>query len=268
MSNKIPAGMPHTASRYGSRREFLARAGGGFGMVALCALLEQEWLLAASSEVNPLAPKPPDFPAKAKHVIYLFMHGGPSHIDTFDPKPLLEKLNGQQLPESLRNVRLQFTDASEAPLLASQRKFAKHGQSGIEVSDLFPNVARYVDDMAVIRSCHHEAFVHGMALNLMNTGSPRIGFPSMGSWIVYGLGSESQNLPAYMVMLEGGTKAGPPVYGSGFLPATYQGTVLRDKGEPFLNIRPAAGMSLEDQRKLLDSAKWFDEQHLATRADD
>ena len=171
------------------------------------------------------------------------MHGGPSHIDTFDPKPLLEKLNGQKLPESLRNVRLQFTDAADAPLLASQRKFAKHGQSGIEVSDLFPNVARYVDDMALIRSCHHEAFVHGMALNLMNTGSARMGFPSMGSWIVYGLGSESQNLPAYMVMLEGGTKAGPPVYGSGFLPATYQGTVLRDKGEPFLNIRPPAGMS-------------------------
>ena len=170
---------------------------------------------AAPAEINPLAPKPPHFPAKAKHVIYLFMHGGPSHIDTFDPKPLLEKLNGQQLPESLRNVRLQFTDAAEAPLLASQRKFAKHGQSGIEVSDLFPNVARYVDDMAVIRSCHHEAFVHGMALNLMNTGSSRMGFPSMGSWIVYGLGSESQNLPAYMVMLEGGTKAGPPVYGSG-----------------------------------------------------
>ena len=110
-----------------------------------------------------------------------FMHGGPSHIDTFDPKPLLEKLNGQKLPASLRNVRLQFTDAADAPLLASQRKFTKHGQSGIEVSDLFPNVARYIDDMAVIRSCHHEAFVHGMALNMMNTGSPRIGFPSMGS---------------------------------------------------------------------------------------
>jgi hypothetical protein len=196
------------------------------------------------------------------------MHGGPSHIDTFDPKPLLEKLNGQRLPPSLQNLRLQFTNAAEAPLLASQRKFQKFGQSGIDVSDLFPNVARFVDDLAVVRSCHHEAFVHGMALNIMNTGSIRIGFPSMGSWIVYGLGSESQNLPAYMVMLEGGTKAGPPVYGSGFLPATYQGTVIRDKGDPFLNIRPPAGMSLEEQRKLLDNAKWFDEQHMASRADD
>jgi uncharacterized protein (DUF1501 family) len=258
----------HYARPYASRREFLTKAGGGFGMLALCALMQQEKLLGATIAANPLAPKQPHFPAKAKHVIYLFMHGGPSHLDTFDPKPLLEKLNGQKLPPSLQNLRLQFTDAADAPLLASQRKFRKFGQSGIEISDLFPNVARFADDLAVIRSCHHEAFVHGMALNIMNTGSIRLGFPSMGSWIVYGLGSESRNLPAYMVMLEGGTKAGPPVYGSGFLPATYQGTVIRDKGDPFLNIRPPAGMSVEEQRKLLGNAKWFDEQHMASRADD
>jgi len=238
-------------------------------MLALGALMEQDGLLGAAAETaDPLKPKPPHFPAKGKHVIYLFMHGGPSHIDTFDPKPLLQKLNGQRLPPSLQNLRLQFTNAADAPLLASQRKFEKFGQSGIEVSDLFPNVARHVDDLAVIRSCHHEAFVHGMALNLMNTGSIRMGFPSMGSWIVYGLGSESQNLPAYMVMLEGGTKAGPPVYGSGFLPATYQGTVIRDKGDPFLNIRPPAGMTVDEQRQMLSKAKWFDEQHLASRSDD
>jgi hypothetical protein len=238
-------------------------------MLALSALMEQDGLRGAVAETaDPLKPKPPHFPAKAKHVIYLFMHGGPSHIDTFDPKPLLQKLNGQRLPPSLQNLRLQFTNAADAPLLASQRKFEKFGQSGIEVSDLFPNVARHVDDLAVIRSCHHEAFVHGMALNLMNTGSIRMGFPSMGSWIVYGLGSESQNLPAYMVMLEGGTKAGPPVYGSGFLPATYQGTVIRDKGDPFLNIRPPAGMTVDEQRQMLSKVKWFDEQHLASRGDD
>jgi hypothetical protein len=238
-------------------------------MLALSALMEQDGLRGAVAETaDPLKPKPPHFPAKAKHVIYLFMHGGPSHIDTFDPKPLLQKLNGQRLPPSLQNLRLQFTNAADAPLLASQRKFQKFGQSGIEVSDLFPNVARHVDDLAVIRSCHHEAFVHGMALNLMNTGSIRMGFPSMGSWIVYGLGSESQNLPAYMVMLEGGTKAGPPVYGSGFLPATYQGTVIRDKGDPFLNIRPPAGMTVDEQRQMLSKVKWFDEQHLASRGDD
>jgi len=267
MSTETPP-PEHYVTSYRSRRDFLTKAGGGFGMLALSALLEQEKLRATTAEVNPLAPKPPHFPAKAKHVIYLFMHGGPSHLDTFDPKPLLQKLNGQRLPPSLQNVRLQFTNAAEAPLLASQRKFQKFGESGIEISDLFPNVARLVDDLAVIRSCHHEAFVHGMALNLMNTGSIRIGFPSVGSWVVYGLGTESQNLPAYMVMLDGGTKAGPPVYGSGFLPATYQGTVIRDKGDPFLNIRPPQGMSLGEQRKLLDNAKWFDERHRASRADD
>lgn len=265
----IESEQPHRYTHYRSRREFLTRAGGGFGMLALGALMEQEGVLAATVQAaDPLAPKPQDFPAKAKSVIYLFMHGGPSHIDTFDPKPLLHKLNGQRLPPSLQNVRLQFTNAADAPLLASQRKFEKFGQSGIEVSDFFPNVARLIDDIAVIRSCHHEAFVHGMALNLMNTGSVRMGFPSMGSWIVYGLGSESKNLPAFMVMLEGGTKAGPPIYGSGFLPATYQGTVIRDKGDPFLDIRPPAAMTVDDQRDMLAKAKWFNEQHLATRADD
>jgi len=259
----------HYQTRFSSRREFLTRVGGGFGIVALGALMDQEGLLGAVPETtNPLAPKPPNFPAKAKHVIYLFMHGGPSHLDTFDPKPLLKKLDGQRLPPSLRNLRLQFTNAAEAPLLASRRTFEKYGQSGIEVSDLFVNVARHVDDMAVIRSCHHEAFVHSMALNLMNTGSIRMGFPSVGAWIVYGLGSESQNLPAYIVMLEGGTKAGPPVYGSGFLPATYQGTVMRTKGDPFLNIKPPAEMTVTEQRDLLEKAKWFDERHLASRADD
>ncbi|HEY3840531.1 MAG TPA: DUF1501 domain-containing protein, partial [Bryobacteraceae bacterium] len=215
-----------------------------------------------------LAPKPPHFPAKAKQIIYLFMHGGPSHIDTFDPKPALVKLDGQKLPPSLQNIRLQFTNAADAPLLASRRKFQKYGQCGMDVSDLFPNVAQHVDDLALIRSCHHEAFVHSMALNLMNTGSIRMGFPSMGSWIVYGLGSESRNLPAYIVMLEGGTKAGPPAYGSGFLPATYQGTVVRTKGDPFLNIKPPEGMTVGQQRDMLDNAKWFDEQHLAARSDD
>ena len=135
----------------------------------------------ATAEINPLAPKPPNFPAKAKHVIYLFMHGGPSHLDTFDPKPLLEKLNGQKLPESLRNVRLQFTDAADAPLLASQRKFQRirpvRDRSLRPVSRTSPDTSTI---WPLIRSCHHEAFVHGMALNLMNTGSSRMGFPEHG----------------------------------------------------------------------------------------
>src|SRR5215831_7891524 len=198
MSIEKPRPEHYTAS-YASRRDFLTKAGGGFGMLALCALLEQEKLRGATAETDPIAPKPQHFPAKAKSVIYLFMHGGPSHLDTFDPKPLLEKLDGQKLPESFRNLRLQFTNTADAPLLASRRKFQKYGQCGMDVSDLFPNVARHVDDLALIRSCHHEAFVHSFALNLMNTGSIRMGFPSVGSWVVYGLGSESRNLPPYIV---------------------------------------------------------------------
>jgi hypothetical protein len=260
---------PHFPTRCHSRREFLEQAGGGFGLLALFAMMEQDRLFGdVTGAADPLAPKPPHFPAKAKSVIYLFMHGGPSHLDTFDPKPLLEKLDGQKLPESFRNLRLQFTNAADAPLLASRRQFQKYGQCGMDVSDLFPNVARHADHLALIRSCHHEAFVHSMALHLMNTGSVRLGFPSMGSWIVYGLGSESRNLPPYIVMQEGGTKAGPPAFGSGFLPATYQGTEIRTKGSSFLNIRPPEQMTEAEQRDMLDRAKWFDEKHLATRQDD
>ena len=165
MSIENPRGLPHIAPPYGSRREFLARAGGGFGMVrsvgavgtggAARGIVRGQPARAEAAAIFRLR--------RSTSSTSLCMAGRAISIPSI-PKPLLEKLNGQQLPESLRNVRLQFTDASEAPLLASQRKFARHGQSGIEVSDLFPNVARYVDDMAVIRSCHHEAFVHGMAL--------------------------------------------------------------------------------------------------------
>lgn len=260
------------ANGFSSRRQFLERLGGGFGLVALSALLQQEGHAGSGEDrpraVNPLAVKPPHFAATAKNVIFLFMHGGVSHIDTFDPKPLLQKLDGQRLPPSAANVQLQFTKASEAPLMASRRTFQRYGQSGIEISDLFQNVARHADDLAVIRSCYHEGFVHSIALNLMNTGSRLRGFPSMGSWITYGLGSESQNLPAYVVMLSGGTKAGPPAYGAGFLPAVYQGTVMRTQGSPFLNINPPEEVSGAEQRELLDSVKWFDEQHAETRSDD
>src|SRR3984957_10335280 len=173
---------PHYQIHYNSRREFLERAGGGFGMVALMAMLQQDGLLAAAPEItDPFAPKPQHFPAKAKSVIYLFMHGGPSHVDTFDPKPALTKYDGQPTPASFGNVFLQFTKASEAPLLASRRTFRKYGQSGIEVSDLFARVGEHADDLAVIRSCYHDGFTHSNALNWMNNGWPRLGRPSVGS---------------------------------------------------------------------------------------
>lgn len=256
---------PHTTP-IRSRREFLARAGAGFGIIPLVYLLEQN--AGAATASNPLAPKQPHFPAKAKSVIHLFMHGGPSHIDSFDPKPALDKLDGKVAPDSLGGVMLQFTNAAEAPLMASRRKFQKRGQSGLEISDLFENTAQHTDDLALIRSCHHDGFTHANALNWMNTGWPRLGRPSLGSWVVYGLGCEADNLPAYVVMLEGSIKAGPPAYGAGFLPAMYQGTTLRSEGSPILNIRRPDSIGAEDQRGMLDVLKKLNERHLSTRADD
>lgn len=239
-------------------------------MTALAWMLGGQQAFAASSPdfTNPLAAKPADFPAKAKSIIYLFMHGGPSHVDSFDPKPALARYDGHPTPASFGNVFLQFTKASEAPLMASRRRFQKYGQSGVEISDLFPCVAGFADDLAVIRSCHHDGFTHSNALNWLNNGWPRLGRPSVGSWVVYGLGSEGDNLPAFVVMLQGNTKSGPSAYSSGFLPAMYQGTVLRSEGEPILNIRRPESISAADQRDMLDLIKWNNERHFEGRRDD
>ncbi len=248
-----------------SRREFLERAGTGFGLLPLLYLLQGK---SAAATTNPFAAKAPHFKTKARSVIHLFMHGGPSHVDSFDPKPLLQKLDGQKAPASLGGVMLQFTNASEAPLMASRRTFQKRGQSGLEISDLFEHTARFADDLAVIRSCYHDGFTHSNALNWMNTGWARLGRPSIGAWVVYGLGCESDNLPAYVVMLEGSIKAGPPAYGSGFLPAMYQGTTLRSEGSPILNICRPEQIGASEQRDMLDLLKRVNERHLETRADE
>lgn len=242
-----------------SRREFLQKAGLGFGALAAADLLARE---------NPLAARKPHFPAKADSVIFLFMHGGPSHIDTFDPKPLLNRLHGQPVPESFGSVDLQFTKVDKVPLIGSPRAFRKRGDSGIEISDLFENVARRADDLTVIRSCFHDGFTHVTGQNWMNTGWGRVGRPSVGSWVTYGLGSENENLPAYMVMLDGPIKAGPPAYGAGFLPAVYQGTVLRGQGPPILNIERAGSVTEGQQRRLLDLLRQSNEEHYAARSDD
>ncbi|MDX1984746.1 MAG: DUF1501 domain-containing protein [Bryobacteraceae bacterium] len=237
-----------------SRREFLQKAGLGFGALAASCLMG--------------APRAPHFPAKGKSVIFLFMHGGPSHLDTFDPKPLLEKLDGQPVPPSFGKVDFQFTRMDSVPLMASRRRFRKRGQSGLEVSDLFENVAQHADELAVIRSCYHDGFTHVTGQNWLNTGWARVGRPSVGSWVTYGLGSAADNLPSYVVMLDGGIKAGAPAYGSGFLPATYQGTVLRSEGPPILNVRPPENMSSDEQRRMLTLLRGFNEQHRATRQED
>ena len=224
--------------------------------------------LAAAAVTNPQAAKAPQFPATAKSVIFLFMHGGPSHLETFDPKPILNTLNGQHVPASFGSVQLQFSKFEQQTVLGCKRKFQKYGQSGIEVSDLFPNVARHIDDIAVIRSMNHDGFTHTAALNLLNNGWSRLGRPSMGSWVVYGLGSESENLPGFVVMLEGGIKSGPSVYSAGFLPAAYQGTLLRDGPAPILNLKPPRGMTESDQRDMLDTLRWYNERHLEENAGD
>jgi hypothetical protein len=251
--------------RSSSRREFLERAGLGFGSVAAAYLLNRDPLMAAPS---PLAPKAPPLPATAKRVISLFMHGGPSHLETFDPKPLLNKLHGQPVPESFGNVQLQVSEFRKQPILGSSRNFAQHGQSGIVISDLFPNVAQHADDLAVIRSCYHDGFTHTAALNLLNNGWSRLGRPSMGSWIVYGLGSETEDLPAFVVMLEGGIKSGSAVYQSGFLPALYQATTLRPGATPILNAKPPEGLTEQDQRRMFDLLRRYNEQHAADRSDE
>jgi len=238
------------------RRRFLEKSGLGFGAIAA------QWLMAQEHAA------PPALPATTKSVISLFMHGGPSHIDIFDPKPTLAKLEGQKVPDSFGDVRLQFSTFKEQPILASRRKFAQHGQSGAVISDLFPNVGRHADDLAIIRSMHHDGFTHTAALNWFNNGWPRLGRPSVGSWITYGLGSEGKNLPAFVVMLEGGIKSGPPVYSSGFLPATYQATPLRKGNSPILYAERPPGTSEAEQRAMLDNLAWFNKQHEASRPGD
>jgi hypothetical protein len=216
-----------------------------------------------AATLNPLAPKPPQMPgtAKAKSVIFLFMAGGPSHLETFDPKPLLNKLSGQKRPAEFGEAKYQFISPDAAKLLGVKRTFHKYGQSGIEVSDLLPQVSECVDDIAVIRSCHADMVVHSAAQYQLFTGRVIPGFPSMGAWTIYGLGSESDSLPAYVVMPDpkGALEAGQPMYSNGFLPAVYQPTMLRPGKKPVLNLDLPDGVRLDQRRKTLDLIRGLDE---------
>ncbi len=234
-----------------TRRDVLRGAAQGFGALALQHLLAREGL--AKARVNPLAPKKPHFEGKAKAVIFLFMVGAPSHVDTFDPKPALKKYEGQQLPASYGKVESQFTKGDD-PLLPSPWEFKKHGQCGMPVSTLFPNIAQCVDDICFVRNFYTESVVHAPAMYQVHTGRILMGYPSLGSWVTYGLGSESENLPAYVVMPqpEGTPEGGTPCWGAGFLPAVYQGTLLRSGPSPILNLKPPDGMTPQRQRATLD----------------
>jgi hypothetical protein len=232
-----------------TRREFIEQAFCGFGSLALASLVQQ-----TAGAASPLAAKRPHLPdATAKSAIFLFMAGGPSHIETFDPKPLLNRLDGQPRPAQFGEAKYQFI-AKDARLLGSKRRFQQHGQSGIEVSDLFPNVARHVDELAVIRSCHGDMVVHSAAQYQLFSGRTAPGFPSMGSWVVYGLGSESDSLPAYVVMPDrhGALEAGQPMYTNGFLPAVYQPTMLRSSERPLRNLDLPSGVSREERSRTLE----------------
>jgi uncharacterized protein (DUF1501 family) len=248
-----------------SRRDLLRHAGFGFGAWALLDLLTRDGFVSAAEAENPLAARKPHFPPRAKHVIFLFMQGGPSHIDTFDPKPLLNKMHGQPLPASAaEGLQLQFTK-NDAALLGCPQSFRRCGQSGLEIADTYPYLQACADDLVVVRSCHHESFNHAPAQYMLSTGFPRMGRPSLGSWVTYGLGSESDNLPAFVVMATtGDVKGGPPVFGNGFLPGVYQPTVLRNAGSPVLYLN-APGGAESGQREVLDLVQSLNKEHRAAR---
>src|SRR4051812_41291558 len=244
-----------------SRREFLTTCASGVGGLALATLLAQDGVLAAEAESaaaeNPLAPRMPHFAPKAKACIFIFLEGAPSQLDLFDPKPKLNELHGQKLPESLtKNVRFAFLQKETAVVLGSKRKWAKHGQCGMDLSDLLPHLSTVADDVCLVRSMHTEAFNHHPGQLLMNTGSTMFGRPSMGGWLAYGLGSESKNLPGYVVLNAGrGTSGGASNWGSGFLPSTYAGVLFRNQGEPVLNLNNPAGLSAEMQAKTIEAVR-------------
>ncbi|WP_372898965.1 DUF1501 domain-containing protein [Stieleria sp.] len=252
-----------------TRREFLWQTGGGFGAAALSSMLSQDGFLSAADSVgdaNPLAAKLPHFAPKAKSVIFLFMYGGPSHIDTFDYKPKMVGMDGKTVDVKTfgRGGR-----KNGGRIVEPRWEFSQYGQCGKYVSTLFPHVAKHVDDIAFLHSMTADSPIHGSAMLMMNSGKILSGSPALGSWATYGLGSVNENLPGYVVMLD--PKAGPisgaKNWSSGYMPATYAGTVFRTKGAPILNLDRPDGMTESVQRDLIDSIQQANHRHLETRSD-
>jgi hypothetical protein len=246
-----------------TRRWFFQQCGVGLGAVALGQLFRQNGL-AAPLGSNPLAPHKPHFNAKAKRVIYLFMAGAPSHLEMFDNKPELAKWDGKLPPaELIKGYRAAFISPNST-LLGPKFKFARHGQSGAELSELLPHLSKVVDDIAIVKSLHTDAFNHAPGQIFMNTGSVQFGRPSFGSWVTYGLGSESTDLPAYVVFSTGGkgTSGGSSNWGSGFLPSLHQGTMFRSVGDPVLYLSNPKGIDEQVQRDSLDTIKKLNQKRL------
>ena len=250
-----------------NRREFVWDMGAGFAGLALTGLLAADGFTFGkeAAPLGPLAPKKPHFPVKAKSCIFLMMNGGPSQVDTFDPKPTLEKFAGQTMPADKK-----FTNSGDRKigfLTPSFRPFKPGGKSGLPVSDFFPKVRDHADKLAVIRSCHTDSHAHGSALVAMNTGKTFIGRPSLGSWAVYGLGTVNQDLPGYVVLMDkrGGPISGQPNWGSGFMSAAYSGTLFRPTGDPILDLRGPAHVTKDAQREQLDLLAKLNQEHLDAR---
>ena len=245
-----------------TRRQFFGKCATGIGTLALGSLLQENLL--ASEAVNPLAPKSPHFPARAKRIIYLHMAGAPSQLDLFDYKPKLIELNTKPCPDSfLKNERFAFIKGVPK-LLGTPHKFAKYGQSGAELSELLPHLATVADDIANVKSMYTEQFNHAPAQLFLHTGASRIGRPSMGSWLTYGLGSEASDLPGFVVLVSGGKTpdGGASLWGSGFLPTVYQGVQCRAQGDPVLYVSNPPGMNREMRRQTLDALKDLNEMEL------
>ena len=256
-----------------TRRHFFNQCGIGVGSIALANLMASA-SQGSSEDVsgNPLAPKPTHFPARAKRVIFMFMAGGPSQLDLFDHKPMLNQLNGQPIPQSyLEGKRFAFMDSSHRiNLLGTRRSFQQHGQSGAWVSDLLPHTARIVDELTFIRTCKTDLFNHAPAKLFMNTGTGQFGRPSLGSWLTYGLGSECEDLPGFVVLQSGprGPRGGSVLWGSGMLPTTYQGVPLRNQGEPILNLTTPESISNAQQVQVLEAVRKLNAKRLAETGDE
>jgi len=254
-----------------TRRHFFGQCGVGLGSMALASLLSDD---AKSNTVlpdpqNPLVARPAHFPAKAKRVIFLFMAGGPSQLELFDHKPKLQELHGQVIPpEYTKNRRFAFIKG-DAKLLGTRRKFSKHGQCGAELSELLPHLSHVVDDICIVKSMATDVFNHGPAKLFMNTGSSRFGMPSMGAWLTYGIGSESRDLPGFVVLQSGprGPRGGNPLWGSGFLPTTYQGVPFLGGSEPILNLASPEGIDSVRESQFYDVVGKLNSQRLAAVGD-